>query len=395
MIEATLDPDHRNEYAGIEAERARLVRLCAHLTEDADAADDLAQETLLEAWRHREDLRNPAARAAWLAGIARNVCRRWQRERGRVLARTALPPATDPAAPVPDPGACLADGFDLEVELERHELAELLDRALALLPPLMRTLLIEKYIHETPLAGIGARLGLSDNVIAVRLHRGKLALRQVLATDLRAEAAAYGLVPAEADPWQETRIWCPLCGARRLRGLFSVDQARFALRCPTCCPTPDDAVWQSEWTPLFQGIKGFKAAASRQMTHSHQYYGAGLRTGTVACMVCGRSTPLHLRLPESVSPALRMVSGLHVQCAHCGGTSWITRQGLARCHPAARAFWRRHPRLRSLPEHEIEVDGRPVIVNSFAALTSPARIDLLTCRDTFRLLRVQDTDDRR
>ncbi|MBI3971447.1 MAG: hypothetical protein HY332_09170 [Chloroflexi bacterium] len=34
------------------AERARLVRLCRRFTGEADVVEDLAQETLLEAWRH-------------------------------------------------------------------------------------------------------------------------------------------------------------------------------------------------------------------------------------------------------------------------------------------------------------------------------------------------------
>src|SRR5579872_1101343 len=65
--------------------RPRLVRLCAYLSGDADAAEDLAQESLLEAWRHAETLRDQAAWDAWVAGIARNVCRRWRRRARREL----------------------------------------------------------------------------------------------------------------------------------------------------------------------------------------------------------------------------------------------------------------------------------------------------------------------
>jgi DNA-directed RNA polymerase specialized sigma24 family protein len=36
------------------AERDRLVRLCARLSGSMEAAEDLAQETLLEAWRARD-----------------------------------------------------------------------------------------------------------------------------------------------------------------------------------------------------------------------------------------------------------------------------------------------------------------------------------------------------
>ena len=59
------------------AERDRLVRLCARLSGAAQVAEDLAQETLLEAWKARDRLSDPAARAQWLSGIARNICRRW------------------------------------------------------------------------------------------------------------------------------------------------------------------------------------------------------------------------------------------------------------------------------------------------------------------------------
>src|SRR5262245_6108606 len=114
-------------------ERARLVRLCEHLTGDVSSAEDLAQETLYEAWRHRAALRDQMRHAQWLSGIARNVCLRWRRARGRSHTQYAPDDAgtseavANEAAPV-----------DLEVGLERAELATLLDRALALLLPLTR-----------------------------------------------------------------------------------------------------------------------------------------------------------------------------------------------------------------------------------------------------------------
>src|SRR5689334_9523758 len=69
-------------------ERASLVRFCAHLTCNSSVAEDLAQETFLEAWRNlhkfttsslqdSDDL--PTHLRRWLFAVARNVCLRWGR----------------------------------------------------------------------------------------------------------------------------------------------------------------------------------------------------------------------------------------------------------------------------------------------------------------------------
>lgn len=180
-------------------ERARLVRLCRRLTGDADAAEDLAQETLLEAWRLRERLYDPRGRDRWLAAIARNLCRR----RGRATARTkaigdaAIGSDGDGASPLDRAAA----GFDLEAELEHHELARLLDRAMADLPSRSREMLVARYVEDAPQTEIAARFGVSEGAVAKRLERGRLVLRRVLSTTLREEAVSYGLSADDGRGW--------------------------------------------------------------------------------------------------------------------------------------------------------------------------------------------------
>src|SRR4051812_21569300 len=67
----------------LSSEWPRLVRLCAHFTGDRDAAEDLAQETLIEAWRHQDRVYDWQGYSSWLSGIARNLSLRWIRQRGR------------------------------------------------------------------------------------------------------------------------------------------------------------------------------------------------------------------------------------------------------------------------------------------------------------------------
>src|SRR5581483_9707831 len=115
-------------------ERARLVRLCAALSGDRGAAEDLAQETLLEAWRQRHKVTDARGADRWLTAIARNVCLRWGRTRGRLPL---------PVAELPEPAAQVEDRVD-----------ELLE----LLPPDSRSVLAQRYVQERSHEEIAAAL---------------------------------------------------------------------------------------------------------------------------------------------------------------------------------------------------------------------------------------------
>src|SRR5260370_28482476 len=66
------------------AARPRLMRLARSHGLSPDTAEDVVQETLLEAWRHLDRLYEPDAFDAWLRGICRNVCRRHARSDRRL-----------------------------------------------------------------------------------------------------------------------------------------------------------------------------------------------------------------------------------------------------------------------------------------------------------------------
>src|SRR5437764_6688954 len=98
----------------LETERAWLVRLCATISGDSSAAEDLAQETMLEVWRHKQKLSDPDGFRAWIAAIARNVCMRWRRAKGQEAQHNAQQDPTFLEE-------TLADTADLEIILEQDE----------------------------------------------------------------------------------------------------------------------------------------------------------------------------------------------------------------------------------------------------------------------------------
>ncbi len=85
---------------------------------------------------------------------------------------------------------------------------------------------------------------------------------------------------------------------------------------------------------------------------------------------------------------MRDTRGVHLRCGSCGPVSWVTLSGLARHLPDARRFWREHPRIRTLPERAVEVDGRSALVTTFESVTEIAKLDVISARDTFEVLGV-------
>lgn len=375
-------------------ERARLVRLCARFTGDLDAAEDLAQETLLLAHHQSDRLYGPDARWPWLAGIARNLCLHWQRRRGRerrklaaASLRSTSPAGSETPAADESPGAVeqIADDFDLEVELERSELATLLDRAMALLPPDTRRVLVERYLEESPQAQTALRMGLTEGAVAMRLQRGKLALRRILATELREEAAAFGLVEPEREEWQPTRIWCPTCGERTLVGRFT-EQGRVALHCVGCRAVARlgrarNRYTESGWPALFRGVKGFKPALNRVLRNVYEGFGHGIVGGTSRCFRCGTAPPLQV-IWDAVSQ--RWIVGAHCpRCGQCLG--YCSTDFLTLARPEGRAFWREHPRIQTLPEQEVAAGGGPALLARIQSWTSSAELAVVFDRETLRV----------
>jgi RNA polymerase sigma factor (sigma-70 family) len=380
-------------FAMLAAEqRPRLVNLCAYLTGNREAAEDLAQESLIEAWRNRSKLSNLPGAAKWLSVVARHMCLRWLRAEGRQA--PGGHGSHNPIDPEPDLENLPVDAPDLEMELEREELADLLDQALAQLPAGTRDALIHKYILEMPQAEIAAQLGLSEGAVEARLQRGKLSLRRLLQTDLRADANAFGLFQSPSDGWQPTRIWCPICGQHKLYGQLPRGSQDFQLHCPHCSWEPRSFFVQSNPLPEFEGVSGYKALLHRFRAYMYRYLVSSLREGRATCRRCGQPVGLSYELPPHIAsyPGFSR-RGVSLKCQACGATSYADIYGLALDTPGAVQFWRQHPRIRTLPEQPLEAEGQAAWRICFQSETDRARLDVLLAQDRYEVLGVYPGHD--
>lgn len=356
------------------SERVRLIGLCTVLTGDPRVAEDLTQETLLEAWRLADRVYDPAGVGPWLSAIARHVCARWARRQGQEFVRSiGLAEQVDSV-----------DAFahlDLEADLERTELAQLLDRALALLPAETRAALVARYVEELPQTQVALRLGLSEGAVAMRIQRGKLALRRLLATDLREEAATYGL-DRTTDDWIETQLWCPICGRQKLHGRLIRATGEFMLRCPQCTPTPEQPLSQAVMPLLHRRGQSPRAATARLQVWLQERYWTPEHGGLVRCVHCERLLEPVVEPNRGWPAATQLRHALVTHCSDCGtrNAMWLT--SLAFGLPEGQAFWRTHPQLRLLPEHDLTWEGHLATLVGFESMTSTARLEVMVIHRT-------------
>ncbi|GHP01015.1 hypothetical protein KSF_110620 [Reticulibacter mediterranei] len=375
-------------------ERVRLLRYCSNVAKNGDVAEDLVQETLLEAWRHRHALRDVERREAWLFGIARNVCLRWQRSRGRDTAHLLQQHSRQDIL-LPSLEDVLAEDFDVAVELERKELLVLLDRALALLPPETRTALVQRYVEESPIAEIAAKLGTNTGAVAMRIQRGKVIMRRVLTNEMGQEIADYAADAGER--WETTPLWCNICGDRHLLALYNPHEGKFLLKCPLCSP---DVVSNRNHLAALKGMKGYRRLYARLTTWCNDYYRTGLRDGSIACIACGQTVPVSILTPEQFPRWLReqdeMRAWIHspheravtVLCESCKASCITSLEPLALETVQSQQFLRAHPRVRTLPRQYLEIDGRAAILSRFASVTDSAVLDIISDEETFAILHI-------
>ncbi len=355
----------------LSTHRPFLVRWFTKLSGDAQSAEDLTQETMVEAWTHRDRLTDPTGATHWLNAIGANVYKRWCRRRGLEAQRFAE---------LDD--ELTADSA--EIDLDRDELARLLDSALKLLPPESRALLTARYLENIPSSELARRFGVSESAAAVRLHRGKLLLRRLVDTEMKGTG------------WQPTTIWCMNCGQAHYEGRFDSATGEFVLHCPRCgLPTelPDWDHQESGDAAIIRGMKSMKPAMYRLMAWNHQQFRPALASGQATCTGCGKVIPLQRQHMEPIARLFPELLGVHTQCPYCGHLNASALSGIGLSSPQGIRFYKANPRIHQLPIRPVDHESRASVVLAWRSVLNPrAELSVIFAQDTYEVLSIHGDD---
>src|SRR5262245_14231391 len=162
----------------------RLYRVALGITRSHGDAEEVVQDAFLTLFRKIDSFEGRAALGTWLYRVAANgalIKRRGKRAELEVKLEDYLPTFKADGHREGDRTLLLSDWSQTpETELLSGEAREILDEGLALLPEHYRAILVLRDVEELPNEQVAEVLGESVSTVKSRLHRARMALREVL-----------------------------------------------------------------------------------------------------------------------------------------------------------------------------------------------------------------------
>jgi RNA polymerase sigma-70 factor (ECF subfamily) len=164
----------------VEENQSQVYNLALRMLSDPHEAEDVLQETFLNAYRALPGFEGRSSLSTWLYRIASNASLMRLRKKKPDPISVDEPLILDAGESVPRQ---LIDWSNLpEEELLSNESRQVMDEAISELPEPLRIVFILRDLEGLSTAETGDVLGLSEGAVKTRLHRARLWLRERMST---------------------------------------------------------------------------------------------------------------------------------------------------------------------------------------------------------------------
>jgi RNA polymerase sigma-70 factor, ECF subfamily len=189
-----------------------LYRVARSVLRDDDEAEDVVQQTYLQAYINFVDFRGEANLRTWLTRIAVNDALSRRRRQRSTVELSQLDTAQERARS--DSLLSSLTNSTPEHEAARSQIREILERAIDDLPPAFRIVLIMRDVEDASVDETANVLGIKSETVRTRLHRARRMLRESLGEQ-------FAAILKDVFPFER-----PRCDALILKLLIEIGSIR-------------------------------------------------------------------------------------------------------------------------------------------------------------------------
>ncbi|HEY3991739.1 MAG TPA: RNA polymerase sigma factor [Ktedonobacteraceae bacterium] len=170
----------------VERYNTPLFNFVCRFLNDYDAASDILQHVFTQCYLSLPKLCTGEPLKPWLFRVARNRCLdELRRKRGIPFSELQVPDETDEISPL----EIIPDNRPLPEDIaEQHDLQEILQKAIATLPPKFREVVLLRYTAQLSFAEIAETLHMPEATAKTYFQRAKPRLRALLGEQLAPSA---------------------------------------------------------------------------------------------------------------------------------------------------------------------------------------------------------------
>lgn len=173
----------------IRRHNQRLFRVARAIVRNDTEAEDVVQQSYVNAFSHLAGFRGESRFSTWLTRIAVNEASGRLRSRRPTTGLESLDTVSASASAKIIAFPYVKSDPDPESEMSRSEIRDLLEQTVDTLPPAFRAVFVLRDVEELSIEETAEQLSLKPETVKTRLHRARKLMREAIAERLEGSFA--------------------------------------------------------------------------------------------------------------------------------------------------------------------------------------------------------------